>query len=350
MPISLEQAYAPIDIAGTYGKVAETMVGAGAMVNKSMQDYSAWEKAKNKEELLLKAKNDVLAAKPYLAPVVKQETSAEDFGKGLAHLGVGMSLFAQAEKLNVALPEKEQFETAIFGASEDGAKAMFADLEKRIAAAEALQGKASEKRLEEQAKTAEQQRKGGASQAALKIYGEIQAEHPTWKLEGIKAEAARRGVQVSDLGSEGVEQAKVAPSAEAEARAKAAGAGAGFQEEKLKQEAEKIADAKEDDLRNLIKEKNDLGQSKISLKNKLGKAKSPMSMETWSWAELKGDDDAINKSIMEIDKKIHTLAADLDQYRTQQGIYRGSSLLSAKNVVGATPGAPLDLSKYIRKP
>jgi len=347
MPISLEQAYAPIDIAGPYGKVAETMVGAGAVINKATQDYAAWEKAKNKEELLLKAKNEIIQKKPHLAPVVKQETTAEEFGKGLAHLGVGMSLFAQAEKLNVALPDKDQFETAIFGASEDGAKAMFADLEKRIAAAETLQGKAGEKRLEEQAKTAEQQRKGTASQAALKVYGEIQAEHPDWKLEEIKAEAARRGVQASDLGSEGVEQAKVAPSLEAEARAKAAGTGAGFQGEKLKQEAEKIADAKEDDVRNLIKEKNDLQQSKLALKSKLGKAKSPMSMETWTWAELKGDDDAINKSITDIDKKIHTLAADLDQYRMQQGIYRGASLLSAINKLGAGAAAPLDMSKYV---
>jgi len=347
MPISLEQAYAPIDIAGPYGKVAETMVGAGAVVNKATQDYAAWEKAKNKEELLLKAKNEIIQKMPHLAPVVKQETTAEEFGKGLAHLGVGMSLFAQAEKLNVALPDKDQFETAIFGASEDGAKAMFADLEKRVAAAETLQGKAGEKRQEEQAKTAEQQRKGTASQAALKVYGEIQAEHPGWKLEEIKAEAARRGVQASDLGSEGVEQAKVAPSLEAEARAKAAGTGAGFQEERLKQGAEKLSLDMEEALFRVVKENIDLLRDKKILKDKVGKAKNQFSMETWKYEDIRGEDEGYNKSIENNEKTIEAKAARIDKYRKDNGIFTDPSLLRVKNRLGAGAAAPLDMSKYV---
>lgn len=110
MAISAEQAFAPLDYSGAYGKVAETMVGAGQVVNKAMDDWAKFEKEKDKERLRLQAISEVGQKYPELlqSKAVGQNTSLEDLGKGLYQMGASEYLFERIKKAGGTAPDPNE--------------------------------------------------------------------------------------------------------------------------------------------------------------------------------------------------------------------------------------------------
>jgi hypothetical protein len=127
------QAFAPLDYSGTYGNVAKTMVGAGQVINQSMNDFATFEKTRDKEKLRQQAVQEVLSKKPYLSKVIRPDIPVEELGKGLAQLGAGSILYDQLQKSGADyLPDKSQFEQAVFAASPEAFVKLQADWEKRL--------------------------------------------------------------------------------------------------------------------------------------------------------------------------------------------------------------------------
>jgi hypothetical protein len=109
------------------------MVGAGQVIDKSMNDFATFEKTRDKEKLRQQAVQEVLEKKPYLAKVIRPDIPVEELGKGLAQLGAGSILYDQLQKSGADyLPDKAQFEEAVFAASPEAFIKLQTDWEKRL--------------------------------------------------------------------------------------------------------------------------------------------------------------------------------------------------------------------------
>jgi len=122
---SASQAFAPIDISGTYGKVADTMVGAGQVVNKAMDDWSKFEKERDKEKLRLQALTELKQTRPYLfaTKAVTENTSLSDLGRGLYQMGATEVLYKRIADAKGTPPDPNTMEKALaasFAISEKG--------------------------------------------------------------------------------------------------------------------------------------------------------------------------------------------------------------------------------------
>jgi len=183
------QAFAPIDYSG-YGKVAESMVGAGKGINTALEDFATYEKEKDKERLRMQAVQE-MKANPETAVLFKENggpwddnVSAEEIGKGLRNLGIGTLLYDQlaaTKDPNLHLPDKNQFKQTLVKASPGSVDKLQVDWQKRI----------------------DETTKGAQSQTQLKTYGDLQAQHPDWTQEQLNAEAARQGLSPEQLGPQG---------------------------------------------------------------------------------------------------------------------------------------------------
>jgi len=135
------QAFAPIDIAGTYGKVADTMVGAGQVVNKAMDDWSKFEKERDKEKLRLQALNDLRQKRPYLfaTGAVTESTSLPELGRGLYQMGVTEVLYNRLKAAGGSIPDDKTLEKAYaasFAASDKAHENFTSSLGKTLESAE----------------------------------------------------------------------------------------------------------------------------------------------------------------------------------------------------------------------
>ena len=196
MPSIPQAAMAPLDYS-PYGRAATSMAQSGQIIDKAFNDFSVFEKSRDKEKIRVQAINDIVTSKPHMGKVIRPDMTVEELGKGLAQLGEGTLIYdemAALQKTNpdMALPNKDQYEQAVFKASPEAFRQLVDNWSKQI----------------------KETKKGAGSQEALNVFGQIQQEHPDWTQEQINAEAARRNVKPSALESEGLQiSQKVAPSA-----------------------------------------------------------------------------------------------------------------------------------------